>query len=204
MLSSSTSRLPSAAVPQPSASRSDRGRLQISEQAFRLLLSTFKVPVAFITALARPYMVCGTGFRRISPQAWDHWCLIPVRTVAPCRAQTQDHTKSTAGSNQLDPFHYIHLSGTKADIRGSYIGLFIRHSSSTGGTTIISFNLLDHRLQNLIEEPLTRARDVIRRRSGMGLVINPRFIHLIYLSSALRWWNNVLLCFNQQLVMHVW
>jgi len=204
MLSSATSRLSSGTGAQPSTARNERGRLQISKQSFRLLLSTFDVPVAFVTALARPYMVCGTGFRRTSPHGWDYWCLIPVRTVAPCRAHTRDHTNSTAGSNQLDPFHYIHLSGAKADIRGSYIGLFIRHSHRAGRTTIISFNLLDHRLRDLIEEPLRRARDAIRRSSGMGLAISPRFIHLIYLSSALRWWNNVLLCFNQQLVMHVW
>jgi hypothetical protein len=61
-------------------------------------------------------MVCGTGFRNMSPESWDHWCLIPVRTIVPCKAQAKEHTKSTAGSNQLDPFHYIHLSGAKADI----------------------------------------------------------------------------------------
>jgi hypothetical protein len=203
MLSSATSRLSPGTGAQPPAARNERGRLQVSKQAFRLLLSTFDVPVAFVTALARPYMVCGTGFRRISSHTWDHWCLIPVRTVASCSAQTKDHTNSTAGSNQLDPFNYIHLSGAKADIRGSYIGLFIRRNTRAGRTTIISFNLLDHRLRGLIEEPLCRARDATGRSSGTGLAISPRFIHLIYLSSALRWWNNVLLCFNQELVMHV-
>jgi hypothetical protein len=203
MQSSAASRLSPGTGAQPPTARNERGRLQLSKQSFRLLLSTFDVPVAFVTALARPYMVCGTGFRRISPQTWDHWCLIPVRTVASCRAKTKDHTNSTAGSNQLDPFNYIHLSGAKADIRGSYIGLFIRRNIRAGRTTIISFNLLDYRLQDLIEEPLSRVRDTTRRSSGTGLAISPRFIHLIYLSSALRWWNNVLLCFNQELVMHV-
>lgn len=149
-------------------------------------------------------MVCGTGFRRTSPHAWDHWCLMPVRIVVPCQAHAKDHTKSTAGSNQLDPFHYIHLSGVSADIRGSYIGLFIQHNPHTGGTTILCFNLLDTRLRDLIQEPLRRARNAIERWSGTGSAVNPRFIHVIYLSSALRWWNNVLMCFNQQLVMHVW
>ncbi|KAI0815976.1 hypothetical protein GGR55DRAFT_675585 [Xylaria sp. FL0064] len=161
----------------PPAAHGGHGRLQIGKGAFRLLLYTFNVPVAFVTALARPYMVCGTGFRPLFPRAWDYWCLIPVRAIVPCRIQAQDHTRSTAGSNQMDPFHYVHLPGAKADIRGSSIGLFIRHDYDTGHTTIICFNLLDSRLRDLIEEPLHRAR-------------------------ALRWWNKVLLCFNQQLVMH--
>ncbi|KAI0430425.1 hypothetical protein F5Y09DRAFT_307788 [Xylaria sp. FL1042] len=186
----------------PPAAHGGHGRLQISKETFRLLLYTFNVPVAFITALARPYRVCGTGFRHLSPRAWDYWCMIPVRAIVPCRIQAQDHTRSTAGSNQMDPFHYVHLPGAKADIRGSSIGLFIRHDYDTGHTSIICFNLLDSRLRNLIEEPTHRARYAIRSWSDMGLAINPRFIHAIYLSSALRWWNNVLLCFNQQLVMH--
>ncbi|KAF6817729.1 hypothetical protein CPLU01_13504 [Colletotrichum plurivorum] len=183
-------------------SKRNDGRLRISSKAFRLLLSSFNVPVAFAAALARPYMVCGTGFRQVSPQAWDHWCLIPVRTVTPCKVQAKEHTKSTAGSNQLDPFHYIHLSGAKADIRGSYIGLFTQHAPGRGGTTVVLFSLLDPRLRDLIEEPLNRVRAAVRRASGTGVDINPHFVHLVYLSSALRWWNNVLLCFNQELVMH--
>ncbi|KAF6828946.1 hypothetical protein CMUS01_08378 [Colletotrichum musicola] len=183
-------------------SKRNDGRLRISSKAFRLLLSSFNVPVAFAAALARPYMVCGTGFRQVSPRAWDHWCLIPVRTIAPCKVQAKEHTKSTAGSNQLDPFHYIHLSGAKADIRGSYIGLFTQHAPGRGGTTVVSFSLLDPRLRDLIEEPLNRVRAAVRRASGTGVAINPHFVHLVYLSSALRWWNNVLLCFNQELVMH--
>ncbi|KAH6890269.1 hypothetical protein B0T10DRAFT_314938 [Thelonectria olida] len=184
------------------AADKSHGKLQISSQTFRLLLSSLNVPVAFVTALARPYMVCGAGFRRTSKQGWDHWCLIPVRMIVPCRVQAKDHTKSTAGSNQLDPFHYIHLSGAKADIRGSYIGLFTQYAPHQGGTTVACFSLLDHRLRDIIEEPLSRVRGAVRRWSGMGLTINPHFIHLVYLSSVLRWWNNVLLCFNQELVMH--
>lgn len=187
---------------QPKAQRNEHGRLQVSQQVFRLLLSTYQVPIAFVTSLARPYLVCGTGFRRSIPDSWDHWCLIPVRVVTSCRVQASDHTKSRAGSNQMDPFHYIHLSGAQVDIRGSHIGLFIQHNTSTRGITVIAVNLLDSRLRDLIEEPLVRIKEAIKQRSSMGLVISSRFIHLIYLSSALRWWNNVLLCFNQQLVMH--
>lgn len=148
-------------------------------------------------------MVCGTGFRQIDSYEWDYWCVIPVRMIMPCRATAIDHTKSRAGSNQMDPFHYIHLSGAKADIRGSYIGLYTRHNFRTRETTVISINLLDRRLRDLIEEPLNRVCEAVRRRSGGETTISPYFILVVYLSSALRWWNNVLFCFNQQLVMHV-
>ncbi|KPM45601.1 hypothetical protein AK830_g984 [Neonectria ditissima] len=187
---------------QSPATSTDRGRLQVSQQVFRSLMSTYQVPVAFLAALSRPYQVCGTGFRRISSHSWDYWCLIPVRTLTTCHIQAKDHTKSRAGSNQMDPFHYIHLSGTKTDIRGSQIGLWVRHDDKTGGTSVVVVNLLDSRLRSLIEEPLTRARGAIKRRSGTNSPRSRWSIHLIYLSSALRWWNNVLFCFNQQLVMH--
>jgi len=59
-------------------------------------------------------MVCGTGFHRRSPKLWDFWCLMPIRAVIPNRLpDAKMHGKSTAGSNQMDPFDYIHLSGEK-------------------------------------------------------------------------------------------
>jgi hypothetical protein len=105
----------------------------------------------------------------------------------------------------MDPFHYIHLSEAEAgiDIRGSHVGLFVAHNLTTQSTTAMVVNLMDGRLSRLIEEPLIRSHKVISRQVQTGSTLSPRFILLVYLSSALRWWNNVLLCFNQQLVMHV-
>jgi hypothetical protein len=126
-----------------------------------------------------------------------------VRIVTGCSVQASDHTKSRAGSNQMDPFHYIHLSGAGVDIRGSHIGLFIQRNLSTGGVTVLAVSLLDSRLESFIKEPLSRIKEVVKHRAGRKLVISPRSTHLVFLSSALRWWNHVLLCFNQQLVKHV-
>ncbi|KAH7305322.1 hypothetical protein B0I35DRAFT_484072 [Stachybotrys elegans] len=165
-------------------------------------MSKKQVPVAFVASLSRPYQVCGTGFRWTSSTSWDYWCLIPVRTLITCHVMTEEHAKSRAGSNQMDPFHYIHLSGMEVDVRGSHIGLFTSHDNSSGATSLVVINLLDNRLHRLIEEPLKRVRSAIVRRSDSKEPMNPWFAHLIFLSSALRWWNNVLFCFNQQLVKH--
>lgn len=155
-----------------------------------------------MAALSRPYMVCGTGFRKLSDSVSDHWCHLPVRVVVKCLVDAKEHTKSTAGSNQMDPFHYIHLSGAKADIRGSHIGLYVRRDLKAKRMSVIVVNLLDGRFKDLIEEPLVRMRATFVRKRGTGERMGSFWVHLIYMSSALRWWNNVLLCFNQQLVMH--
>ncbi|KEZ44077.1 hypothetical protein SAPIO_CDS3828 [Scedosporium apiospermum] len=136
----------------------DRRRLHITPASFRALMSTYHVPVSLMAALSRPYMVCGTGFRKLSDGVSDHWCHLPVRVVVKCLVDAKEHTKSTAGSNQMDPFHYIHISGAKADIRGSHIGLYVRRDLKAKRMSVIVVNLLDGRFKDLIEEPLVRMR----------------------------------------------
>lgn len=137
--------------------------------------------------------------------ARDYWCLLPVRAALICNIEASDHIKSRAGSNQMDPFHYIHLPGTRCDIRVSQIGLFVRSNGSTtgNGMTFVVVNLMDGRLRGLIEEPLLRLREALKRRLATGKAATPRLIFLVYVSSALRWWNTALLSFNNQLIMHV-
>ncbi|KAL8335391.1 hypothetical protein RB598_009541 [Gaeumannomyces tritici] len=196
------SRVDTSRDPQSPQVPGDRARLRISKRAFRSVMSAYEMPVAFAVALSRHYMVSGTGFRVRSADVWDYWCVLPVRVFMGCSRQAQDHTRSTAGSNQMDPFHYIHLSGVKADIRGSHIGLFVQHNTKTKSTSALVINLLDGRLSHAIEEPLARVRDAIIQQASSCRGANPRFVLFIYLSSSLRWWDNVLSCFNQQLVMH--
>lgn len=171
-------------------------------------MSRYDVPATFLAAICREYQTCGTGFRNhwissTTGAAWEHWCLLPVRMPVYCRDGDQDHAKSTAGSNQMDPFHYIHLSDAHADVRGSHIGLFVRHDSAAGAVTAICFNFLDGRWPDLVDEPLNRIREVITLRRGSNEPIEPTFVHLIFLSSIVRWWNDVLLAINQQLIAHV-
>ena len=186
----------------------DARKLRISRSAFRFLFSHFEIPAAFVAALCRHYQTCGTGYRNLSGTAtssasWDYWCLLPVRVQVPCRDDAQVHTKSTAGSNQMDPFHYIHLSDAHVDIRGSHIGLFVRQNRRVGTTTAVVVNFLDGRWSRIVDEPIVRVKEAIKSRGDGDAVADPSFVHLIYLSSVIRWWNNVLLSFNQQLIAHV-
>ena len=103
----------------------------------------------------------------------------------------------------MDPFHYIHLSDAHVDIRGSHIGLFVRQNRRVGTTTAVVVNFLDGRWSRIVDEPIVRVKEVIKSRGDGDAVADPSFVHLIYLSSVIRWWNNVLLSFNQQLIAHV-
>jgi hypothetical protein len=182
----------------------DGMKLQITPSSLVTLMSGLSVPGTFIGAISRHYQVCGTGFRSQAAAGWDYWCLIPIRIVISCHIDAKEHTKSTAGSNQMDPFHYIHLSDAKVDIRGSHIGLFVRRDlGSDGKTSVIVVNFTDQRWKNVVEEPLARIKATLKRKLDGQAMIDPISVYLVYLSIALRWWNNVLLCFNKQLIMHV-
>ncbi|KAH0536480.1 hypothetical protein FGG08_006661 [Glutinoglossum americanum] len=193
----------SSKIPIPEDAR----KLRISPTAFRSLISRFEIPAAFTAALCRHYQTCGTGFRDLSGlgtpnSTWDHWCLLPVRVQVPCKDDARVHTKSTAGNNQMDPFHYIHLSDARVDIRGSHIGLLVRCDSSAGQTTAIIVNFQDGRWSQIVEEPIGRIKEAIKSRGDTDAKVEPFFVHLIYLSTVVRWWNNVLLSFNHQLIAH--
>ena len=180
----------------------DAKRLRISPAAFSFLCQKLHVPAAFVAALSRYYQTCGTGFRELSG-SWDYWCLLPVRVAVPCNDIAAGHTRSTAGSNQMDPFHYIHLFDVHFDIRGSHIAMFTRHDTRTKATKVVVISFLDGRWSAIAEEPVLRVREAIKSRGNAEVQVEPACVHLIYLSSILRWWNNVLSYFNNQLIAHV-
>ncbi len=103
----------------------------------------------------------------------------------------------------MDPFHYIHLFDVNVDIRGSHIAMFVRHDRKASSTTAVVINFLDGRWSRIAEEPILRVKEAIKSRGHADAKVEPSFVHLIYLSSIIRWWNNVLLYFNQQLIAHV-
>ena len=103
----------------------------------------------------------------------------------------------------MDPFHYIHLSDARVDIRGSHIAMFLRYDKEQRSTMAIILNLLDGRWSTIAEEPVIRIKEVIKSRKDAKVKDEPPFVHLVYLSSIVRWWNNVLSFFNHQLIAHV-
>ena len=138
---------------------------------------------------------------------------MPVRVSVFFNDTDEHHARSTAGSNQMDPFNYIHLADARVDVRGSHIGLFVRHDANTRAVTVICFNFLDGRWPELVDEPLNRIREDILRRgveaagetgdANANENVEPSFIYHIFLSSIIRWWNIVLQGINQQLIAHV-
>jgi hypothetical protein len=180
----------------------DAQKLRISPTAFRHLIKKHGIPASMIAALSRPYQTTGTGTRDFG-NIWTYWCLLPVRVPVSCTDGGASHTKSTAGSNQMDPFHYIHLSDARVDIRGSHIAMFLRYDKEQRSTMAIILNLLDGRWSKIAEEPVIRIKEVIKSRKDAKVKDEPPFVHLVYLSSIVRWWNNVLSFFNHQLIAHV-
>ncbi|TAQ87716.1 hypothetical protein B7494_g3948 [Chlorociboria aeruginascens] len=176
-------------------------RLKISIPVFRDLMFIRQIPRVFFVALAQPEQVCGTGFRRLSSDVWDYWCMLPVRFRIDCR-DANIHAASRAGKNQMDPVYYIHLSGVESDIRGSHVGIFVRGDSRTGNITFVVVSLLDQRFWLVAQEPLKQITGSLTQKTPKYLEKSPCFVLLIYLASALRWWNSVLLCFNKQLIKH--
>lgn len=103
----------------------------------------------------------------------------------------------------MDPFHYIHLSDARVDIRGSHIAIFLRCDKESSSVVAVVLNLLDGRWSKIVDEPTNRIKEVIKSRHGANVKDEPSFVHLVYLSSIVRWWNNVLSYFNHQLIAHV-
>lgn len=185
----------------------DPKRIRISKANFMLMLSTFHVPPAFVAALCRYYQACGTGHKMdpidIKGNFSGYWCLLPVRVQVRCVDPVNDHKNSPSGNDQMNPFHYLHLPDLKLDVRGSYIGLFVRNSDSNGSTTVLAVNFMDGRWSDVVEEPQARTREAINARGDKHAKNDYAFVFLVYLTSALRWWNNVLLSFYDQLSAHV-
>ncbi|KAI1070940.1 hypothetical protein LB507_010922 [Fusarium sp. FIESC RH6] len=177
-------------------------QLRISPRALRHLISTYKIPLSFISAISRPFEICGTVFRRQSPHNWDYWCQIPVRIASTCKLSANEHAKSTAGSNQMDPFNYLHLGGEGRDIRPSTIGLHVQRDNETGRLRVVCFSLLEPRSRAKGEPCLRQLEESLRRRSKEDLQQSPCFVLLLFIAHALRWWNSTLLYFNSELIRH--
>ena len=70
-------------------------------------------------------------------------------------------------------------------------------------STTVVLNFQDGRWSKVIEEPINRINESLRVRSQSGVSNNPLFDHIIYMTSALRWWSNALNSFNDQLIDYV-
>lgn len=103
----------------------------------------------------------------------------------------------------MDPFNYLHLENDKLDIRGSQIGVLFQYDSLKLAATTMSVSFQDGRWSRVVEEPRRRTRETLEYFGIAECEKDPFFVHLVYLTSALRWWRNALDSFNNQLIAHV-
>lgn len=185
----------------------DSNKLRISSEAFRSLVSQLEVPLSFVSAITQLYLPAGRGFSgsiRSTDVAYsEFWYILPVRIQFKCNDKKQSHAASTAGSNQMNPLHYIHLPDAEVDIRGSQIAILSRYSADGKSTITLTFNFIDGRWRKSVEEPKRRLLEMSSHSSKLDLDEDPFHIHAIYFTSTLRWWMNALSSVNEQLIAYV-
>ena len=119
-----------------------------------------------------------------------------------CTDSQLSHTASTAGSNQMNPFHYLHLQDHGADIRGSQIALYFRYTGKFKATAMVAVNFMDGRWPKTVQEPELRIKGILDNPDHASIATDPFFIHLVYLTSVIRWWTNALKSFHEQLITY--
>lgn len=181
----------------------DAHRLQLSPEALRLLASTYCMPPSFLLALSRYYLPHGRGFRRYEDADgilfWNQWYFLPFRVQVPCTDEEGGHEGSTIGSNQMNPFHYLHLHDEKVDIRGSHIAVCLCHNGRDNSTMVAIFNLMHGRWPKIVEEPQHRLLEALEHPN---VPFDPMFVHLVLITTIVRWWNNALHSVNEQLIAY--
>ena len=181
----------------------DAHKLQISAESLRLLVSRYNIPPSFLFALSRYYLPHGQGFRRYEDHNgklfWNQWYFLPFRVQVPCTDPQRSHEASTTGRNQMNPFHYLHLPDEKVDIRGSQIAIYLCHDGRSDATTVTAFNFMSGEWRKIIEEPQIRMTEAFEHPS---VPYDPMSIHLVFLTTVVRWWNNALHSVNEQLIAY--
>ncbi|KAG9235105.1 hypothetical protein BJ875DRAFT_283104 [Amylocarpus encephaloides] len=183
----------------------DARRLRISSSALQYCISRLSLSPAFIHALARYFLPAGQAFRSdlCGPDSiCDFWYFLPVRMQVRCTDQVAEHTASTAGSNQMDPFNYLHLPDRRADIRGHQIALYTRYNKTRNSTTLIVFDFIDGRWSRAAREPCSRLREGMGQYERLSLFEDMFSPHLVFLTSAMRWWSGAFDSLNSQLIKY--
>jgi hypothetical protein len=162
---------------------------------------------SFIASLANFTKPSGRGCpcaSQISKSIFDFWILLPIRVQVPCSDKKRSHISSTAGTNQMNPLNYLHLGQPEAvDIRGSQIAIYFLFNAHTNVRSTLVFNFQDGRWRKVVEEPILRVKEALEEGRKNGCAQDPFYIQSVFLTSALRWWNNALNSFNDQLIAYV-
>lgn len=181
-------------------------KLRISTEAFRTLICRFEICPSFVMAVSQHYLPSSQCSAFLSPPQHatfsEFWYLLPVRVKVECNDQQGAHATSPSGSNQMNPFHYLHLEDTAVDIRGSRIAIFFRYCKTRKYSKLVAVNFMDGRWSRPVEEPKMRIKESLE--SPQLLTEDDHFFpHVIYVSSVLRWWINSLTGVHDQLIIYV-
>jgi hypothetical protein len=117
----------------------------------------------------------------------------------PCTDEQRSHAASSTGSNQMNPFHYLHLADEKVDIRGSQIAVYLCHDEQEDNSTVIACNFMHGRWPKVVEEPQTR---ILEALENPNVPNDPMYVHLVFFTTVVRWWNNALHSVNEQLIAY--
>jgi hypothetical protein len=182
-------------------------KLRISPASFKQLVQAFDIPASFVDALSTHYLPHGHGHHQISTvpgsDSYGHWYLLPVRVQFACTDQRSGHVASASNSNQMNPYHYVHLPDMEVDVRGFCIAIYANHDSTTGNSNFVVFNFVQGRWAKVVEEPQKRVAGAIAHSANNGQKLSPYFLHLVYLTSVSRWWANVMSSVYDQLIAYV-
>ena len=182
----------------------DSNKLRISSACFESLAKHLMLPAAFIFSLTRHYLPNGRGSRRLQlaeSTAFDFWYFLPVRV------QVKTGASGPAGDNQnstqMNPFHKLQLPDVQLDIHRSCVGIFSRVDPNSKRFTFVALDFMDGRWPGVALEPKERITEVFKRRAKAGSQFGGYYcVHLVYLSSAARWWTNSLNSVNEQLIAY--
>jgi len=185
----------------------DSNKLRISQHAFQRLSLHYSIPPSFTFALSRYYLPTGRGMREYTDSSGatfiNIWYLLPIRVQVPSTNNYRDNTAGKESNNAMNPFNTLHLPHPNIEIRGSSIALTLRISKATDSCVCIVLNMMHGGWPKVVEEPQRRITESIRSRREPRERASLHFVHLIYLTSALRWWTNVLHSVNEQLIAYV-
>ena len=185
----------------------DPNKLRVSKDAFKFAVTKMQLPPAFISAMSQLYLPSGRGLSYSDAKDQisyvDLWYILPVRIQYVCNDRKQSHATSTAGNNQMNPVHYLHLPDEQVDIRGAQIAIMSRYSPKGDFARNMIFNFMDGRWSKAVEEPKRRLQEVYASAAISKSNTDPFVIHTVIYTSVLRWWMNALNSINEQLIAYV-
>ena len=103
----------------------------------------------------------------------------------------------------MNPLNYLHLAQPAVDVRGSSIAIYFTFDPKTRISSTVVLNFQDGRWSEVIEKPILRVKEGLEQGKRNGCGQDPFVIQAGLLTSALRWWSNVLSSFNDQLISYV-